>query len=141
MSEPQRNTEIFRRYLEAVSGGDIDIDVLDQTLAEDVVHHDMPEGRPPGREGMKAQQESFGSIWADRRIEIEDVVAAGDRVAARLKLTARHIGDFSGIEATGKQVSVDLMAVARFEAGRIAEWWEVADVHGLLMQLGGYPSS
>jgi len=141
MSEPQQNAETLRRYLEAVSGGDIEFDVLDETLAEDVIHHDMPEGRPQGRDGMKAQQESMGSTFADRRIEIEDIVAADDRVAARLTMTARHIGEFSGIEATGKRVRVDIMAVARFEDGRIAEWWEVADVLGLLTQLGASPSS
>lgn len=139
MSESQRDIEVLRRYLEAVSGGDIDLDVLDETLADDVVHHGMPEGRQSGRVGMKAQQESFGSTWADRNIEIEDVVAAGGRVAARLTLSARHVGEFGGIEATGNQIRVDIMAFARVEDGRIAEWWEVADVLGLLEQLGVSP--
>lgn len=139
MTESERNTEVLRRYLEAVSGGAIDLDVLDETLAEDVVHHGLPEGGQSGRAGMKAQQESFGSTWADRNIEIEDVVAAGDRVAARLMLTARHVGEFGGIEATGNGVRVDVMAFARIEDGRIAEWWEVADVLGLLEQLGVSP--
>ena len=139
MSESQQNTEVFRRYLEAVSGDGVDLDVLDETLAEGVVHHGMPEGRSPGRAGMKAQQESFGSTWSDRNIEIQDVVAAGDRVAARLTLTARHIGEFAGIEATGNQVRVDIMAFARIEDGRIAEWWEVADVLSLLEQVGVSP--
>ena len=61
------------------------------------------------------------------------------RVAARLTFTARHVGEFGGIEATGNQVSVELMAFARVEDGRIAEWWEVADVLGLLEQLGVSP--
>lgn len=139
MSKSQQNTEVLRRYLDAVSGDGIDLDVLDETLAEDVVHHGMPEGRPPGRAGMKAQQESFGSTWADRNIEIQDVVADEDRVAARVTLTARHIGEFAVIEATGNQIRVDIMAFARVEDGRIAEWWEVADVLGLLEQLGVSP--
>ncbi len=101
MSDPQRNTEVFRGYLAAVSGGEVDVDVLDETLAEDVVHHELPGGRPPGREGMKEQQLSMGATFADRQIEIEDTVAEGDRVAARLTLSARHVGEFSGIEATG----------------------------------------
>jgi predicted ester cyclase len=49
------------------------------------------------------------------------------------------VGEFSGIEPTGNEVSVDLMAFARMEEGRIAEWWEVADVVGLLQQLGVSP--
>lgn len=139
MSESQPDIEVLRRYLQAVSGSDIDLDVLDEILAKDVIHNGMPEGRRSGRSGMKAQQESFGSTWADRNIEIEDVVAAGGRVAARLTLTARHVGEFGGIEATSKQVRVDLMAFARVEDGRIAEWWEVADVFGLLQQLNVSP--
>ncbi len=139
MNESDRNAEVFRRYLAAVSGSDIDLDVLDETLAEGVIHHGLPEERQAGRDGMKAQQESFGATWADRNIEITDVVAAGDRVAARLKLTARHVGEFGRIEATGNDVSVDLMAFARFEDGRITDWWEVADVLGLLEQLGVSP--
>lgn len=131
--------EVFRRYLEAVAGDNVDLDVLDDTLADDVVHHGMPEEKRSGRVGMKAQQESFGSTWANRSIEIEDLVCMGDRVAARLILTAHHVGEFGGIEATGEQVVVDLMAFARVEDGRIAEWWEVADVLGLLEQLGVSP--
>lgn len=139
MSDSRREVDVLRRYLEAVSGGDIDLDVLDETLADDVVHHGMPDERGSGRAAMKAQQESFGSTWADRNIEIDDVVAERGRVAARLTLTARHVGEFGGIEATGNQVSVELMAFARVEDGRIAEWWEVADVLGLLEQLGVSP--
>lgn len=139
MTSPERDIDVFRRYLEAVSGGDIDLDVLDETLAEDVVHHGLPEELRSGRSGMKTQQESFGSTWADRSIEIEDVVAAGGLVAARLLLTARHVGEFGGIEASDTPVRVELMAFARIRDGRIAEWWEVADVLGLLEQLGVSP--
>jgi steroid delta-isomerase-like uncharacterized protein len=139
MTAAQRDIEVFRRYLEAVSGGEIDLAVLDETLADDVVHHGLPEERRSGRAGMKAQQQSFGSTWADRNIEIEDVVAGGGTVAARLTLTAQHVGEFAGIDATGNQVRVELMAFARVEGGRITEWWEVADVLGLLEQLGVSP--
>ena len=139
MNESDRNAEVFRRYLAAVSGSDVDLDVLDEVLAEDVVHHGLPDEQQAGRVGMKAQQGSFGATWADRSIEIADVVSAEDRVAARLTLKARHIGEFAGIEATGNDVSVDLMAFARIEDGRITDWWEVADVLGLLQQLGASP--
>lgn len=139
MNEPDRNAEVFRRFLMAVSGSDIDSDVLDETLAEHVVHHGFSEDQQAGRAGMKSHEESFGVTWADRNIEITDVVAAGDRVAARLTLTARHVGEFAGIEATGIDVSVDLMAFARIEDGRITDWWEVADVLDLLEQLGVSP--
>jgi ketosteroid isomerase-like protein len=76
MTEAERNEDVFRRYLAAVSGKDIDLDVLDETLAEDVIHHGLPEGPPSGRAAMKAQQESMGATWADRNIAISDVVAA-----------------------------------------------------------------
>ncbi|MFC2153596.1 ester cyclase [Actinomycetota bacterium] len=139
MTSSARDIAVFRRYLEAVSGGDIDLEVLDETLAEDVVHHGLPEENRSGRSGMKAQQESFGSTWADRDIEIEDVVASDGLVAARLLLTARHVGEFGGIEASGIPVQVEIMAFARIEDGRISEWWEVADVLGLIEQLGVSP--
>lgn len=139
MTASEQDIAVFRRYLEAVSGGNIDLDVLDETLAEDVVHHGLPEERRSGRSGMKAQQESFGATWADRNIEIQDVMAAGGLVAARLLLTARHVGEFGGIEASGTPVQVEIMAFARIEDGHIAEWWEVADVLGLIEQLGVSP--
>jgi len=139
MTASEQHIAVFRRYLEAVSGSDIDLDVLDKTLAEDVVHHGLPEGSRSGRSGMKAQQESFGSTWADRNIKIEDVVSSEGLVAARLLLTARHVGDFGGIEASGAPVEVEIMAFARIEDGLISEWWEVADVLGLIEQLGVSP--
>lgn len=139
MTDPERNAEVFHRYLVAVSGNGIDLDVLDELLAPDVVHHGLPEGQRSGRDVMKAQQTAFGSTWAERNIEIEDLVGERDRVAARLTLTARHVGEFAGIEATDTEVKVELMAFARIEDGRIAEWWEVAGVVDLLEQLGVSP--
>ena len=141
MTSPEQAIAIFRRYLDAVSGGDIDLDVLDETLAEDVIHHGLPEESRSGRSGMKAQQESFGATWADRNIEIEDVVASEGLVAARLLLTARHVGEFGGIEASGTPIQVEIMAFARIEDDHITEWWEVADVLGLIEQLGVSPLS
>ena len=41
---------------------------------------------------------------------------------------------------TGKQVKVSAMSITRFEGGKIAEEWELADQMGLMQQLGVVPT-
>ena len=53
--------------------------------------------------------------------------------------TATHLGDFQGIPATGKRITVGGIWIDRIAGGRIVERWGVVDLLGVLQQLGALP--
>jgi predicted ester cyclase len=73
------------------------------------------------------------------QIELDESLAAGDKLVRRVSWTATHSGTFLGIPATGRSVAVREMIILRMTGGKIAEEWETADLLGLLQQLGAVP--
>jgi predicted ester cyclase len=66
----------------------------------------------------------------------EDVVASGDRVFTRIKLTGRHVGRFLGLEPTGREVVWYTHEIWRVVDGKFTERWAVDDLLSLVGQLG-----
>jgi steroid delta-isomerase-like uncharacterized protein len=76
------------------------------------------------------------AAFPDLRVEINDLIAEGDKVVARNTVTGTHRGEFMGIPPTGRRVAYDEIFVVRFADGRIAETWGVVDLASLMRQLG-----
>ena len=80
------------------------------------------------------------NAFPDGHLTLEDMVAEGDRVAARWTFQGTHRGQFMGIAATDKAVSISGIEIERFAGGRIVEHWEQADIMSLMQQLGAIPA-
>ena len=61
------------------------------------------------------------------RVTVEDMIAEGDRVAARVTMRGTHLGEFEGIAPTGKRVEVRAMDMYRITDGKIVEHWGHGD--------------
>jgi hypothetical protein len=72
----------------------------------------------------------------DIHTEINELIAEGDKVVARCTMTGTHTGDFFGIPASGKRISVNVVYIVRIADRRIVEHWGLEDVDTLLKQLG-----
>jgi len=57
-----------------------------------------------------------------------------------MRIEMTHTGDFMGIPASGKRVSVVAIGIMRTADGRIAEFWGSPDVMGLMQQIGALPT-
>lgn len=110
-----------------------------QLYHPDATLHFLPPGLPPGRAGARLFYQGFLTAFPDTRLTLDDVVAAGDRVACRFTIAATHRGDFMGVPATGRQVSFDGITILRFADGQCVERWSEANFLGLLQQLGVQP--
>jgi predicted ester cyclase len=73
--------------------------------------------------------------------EINDMVAAGDKVAIRATYRGTDEGGFiPDMPATGKSFAMDAMYMVRINnEGQIAEHWGVVDTIGTMGQLGLLP--
>jgi predicted ester cyclase len=132
----QDNKAIIRRGFEAMNIKDLS--VFEEILAPGYVNHDMP-APAPGPDGFKQVIGAFFSGFPDMRITLEAQLGDGDLVANRGTFTGTHQGEFMGIPATGKQVTVKFMDMWRVEDGQAAENWVRIDMLSLMVQLGAVP--
>jgi predicted ester cyclase len=68
--------------------------------------------------------------------EVEDEIAEGDKVAARVTMHGRHVGEFLGKQPTGKEFATKQIHIWRFQDGKVIEHWSVRDDLGQALQLG-----
>lgn len=105
-------------------------------VAPDFVDHEAPPGSPGGPEGYLATARYMRSVFSDASWHPEDFFATGDRFAVRLTFSGRQTGEFLGVPATGKTISVQHLHLYRVENGQVAEHWGGRDDLALLIQLG-----
>jgi steroid delta-isomerase-like uncharacterized protein len=132
------NKAILRRVYQAFSSGDLA--ALDGLFAADFVDHTALPGQAPGLAGTKQTIALFRAAFPDMQLAVEDLVAEGDRVAARVSMRGTHRGALLGIAPTGKRVAMAGMDLVRFAGGRIVERRGQEDMLGLMQQLGAIPA-
>jgi steroid delta-isomerase-like uncharacterized protein len=136
----QDNIALFRRILDELANKG-NVAIIDELFAPDFVEHEqLPPGIPAGREGVKALFSAVRAAFPDLRAEVEDVIAQDDRVVMRETWTGTHTGEYFGVPATGRQVSMQVVDIARFAHGKVVEHWGVADQLSLLQQLSAIPT-
>jgi steroid delta-isomerase-like uncharacterized protein len=89
-----------------------------------------------GIEEYKQVYRSFLSAFHDTNIDVEDLLADGDKVMSRVTLQGTHKGQLEGIPPTGNALTVSAFTVFRLIDGKIAEEWEVIDELAMMQQLG-----
>lgn len=134
MSAEPELKDIYRGIIDSMNRGDLG--VLEDLVAPDVVDHNPIPGQAPGFEGFKQWLASARTSFPDLLGTVEDVIAEGDRVAARVTWRGTHRGDFVGLPPTNKPIEMSAYHHVRFADGRAAEWWGTADLFGVLQQLG-----
>ena len=104
--------EYFRRLFT-----EKDLSVCDELLSPNYIDHDAPPGTPAGPVETKRFVAAFLLDYPDMRISIEDILAEGNEVAARLVWRGTH-------RETGE--TYHRMGIVMFrlnEAGQIEERW------------------
>ncbi len=89
-----------------------------------------------GPEGARAFADAIRAGFPDYREEIEDLVAAGDKVAVRLRIRGTHSGRIFGMEPTGRSVDFRDMTICTVRDGKIVEQAGLSDSLTLFAQLG-----
>lgn len=129
----EENKDIVRRYQEIYNSNALDR--LVEVVSEDLLTPKIMPGIPHGMEGAKAAHQIMLAGFSDYQTVIDDLIAEGDKVAARITMSGTHTGSFMGILPTGKFISFTGMYIARIADGKIAEHWGEEDGVSLLQQL------
>lgn len=140
MSEHETNTATIERAIEALNRRDFG--AIAELTHPDLQSHDLNGGPTGGLLDLAGTSEVANSVQfllqavPDVQVEIKQIFASGDRVAAHLVMTGTHQGELYRTQGTGKPVEINDMHIYRVVDGKIAESWQVDDVWGLLRQVG-----
>ena len=96
-------------------------------------------GQGPGLAGLKDVLRGMRAAFPDMHWTVEEQIAEGDKVATRFEWTGTHRGEFLGVPATGRAVTVWGVVIDRLEGGKIKDTRIIMDSLGLILQLGVFP--
>ncbi|MHA2028315.1 MAG: ester cyclase [Candidatus Kariarchaeaceae archaeon] len=112
----------------------------DYTMIEQVVSPDYKDG--PNHEGITGPEfvrnkySKLDNFLTNITVEIEDLIAEGNKVVAHYMMQANHSGPFLGIEATNRQFIQEGMTIMNFDPqGRIKFTFGIYDRQKIIQQL------
>ena len=119
----EENKAIFRRFITEVFSRR-NLSIADETFALGYIEHAGDPSDPAGAvEGFKQYVEALFTAYPDFQLEIEDMIAEGDKVVVRLKQWGTQQGDFMGRPATGKLDTWIEIHICRMVNGKQVEHW------------------
>ena len=135
---PEEHMEIFRRVIEeGFNKGNLD--ALNACFSPTYSEHQFD--LPPTLEEFKGAIRYLRDTFSPFSLTIEDLVADGDKVWARMIGRGTDSKGLMGRPPTGRSFAITVMDVCRFEHGKIVEHWGVPDRFHQLAQLGLLPRS
>jgi len=131
----ENNKHVYRRYIELLNAQDFD--ALPEVVDPDK-YREICVGFTPGWVNLPAAVASLRQVLTgipDLNARIDDAVAEGDRVYARLTVRGTNSGPFYGIPATGGAYEVNMFDYATIEDGRIVERIQQSDTLSQMRQM------
>lgn len=112
-------------------------DTVRELIAPECVAHGTSEtgGDLRGPDGFLELQSRLLSAFPDLHIEVQDVLAAGDKIAVRWTGTMHHLGNSLGVAATGAEIKVNGIGLARIANGKLVEIWDSWDKLSMFQQI------
>ena len=121
----QENKILSNRVAQAISEGDLE--ALDELMA--------PELADEFKRDVAEIRRAFPD-YAGTNVE---QIAEGEKVANRFVFLGTHLGEFEGVNPTGKRVEFVGHSIDRVVEGKIVESWVEVDMLGVMRQLGAEP--
>jgi predicted ester cyclase len=118
-------------YAEAINGRDAY--ACERWLAKGFVHN----GVKRGAQGQREVVACFLAAFQPLRHEIVLLLAEDDLVAAHQRWSGRHVGEFLGVAASGRDVGFTSTAVLKIARGEIVQAWDEMDSAAVVAQLSG----
>jgi steroid delta-isomerase-like uncharacterized protein len=133
------NKLVMRRFTEFINTASEKL--ASELIAPDAIFH-VP-GRSEPMRGPAGYLAIIGMMrggFPDIQWTLEEMIAEGDKVAARFTMRGTHSGTFLGVPPTGKAIAVQAMNIYRLRDGHFIEEHGQPDLLGLLQQIGAVPT-
>ena len=130
----EENKALVRRYFQVWGKGNLE--VVDELTAPDFTfYYPFLQRLLHGAEAYKQVVRRIHSGLADPSIDLEEVIAEGDKVVVLWTLSGTNRGELIGRPPTGKQVKWTGISIFHFRDDKIVHERGEEDIHGLLQQL------
>jgi steroid delta-isomerase-like uncharacterized protein len=136
---PEGNKAIVSRLVEDFFNTG-DLDVVDEVLADEYVDHTASHPDLPEPENVKRSVSEWLTAFPDTVSVVKDMVAEGDKVAARWTTQATHRGAFMDVPPSGNRIDVTWFGIFRLSGEEIVESWDTFNVVEMMQQLGRPPA-
>jgi steroid delta-isomerase-like uncharacterized protein len=116
----ETNKLVMRRFLEFINT--VSEKLAQELILPDAIFH-VP-GRPEAMRGPAGYLAIIGMVrgsFPDIQWTLEEMIAEGDKVAARFTVRGAHRCTFFGIPATGKTITVQTTSFYRLPGGQFVE--------------------
>ncbi len=133
----EENKALMQQFIDGMNAQDDSF--IDRLVDPNYIEHDPEPGQAPGAEGLRDLMKMLFSGFPDIKGTVNQMVAEGDVVAVALTTSGTHNGDFMGIPATGKKISITEVHMVRLSGGKMVEHWGLADGMTMMQQLGQMP--
>ena len=134
----EANKELLRRWFEEVWNKGR-TEAIDEMFHVDGIAHglsDEPGKSMRGPAAFKPFHASFRDAFPGMNIVVEDMIAEGDKVAARCVVRGKHEGHGLGVAPTLAPVEFTGIAIVRVADGKIVEAWNNFDFMQMQRQIG-----
>jgi predicted ester cyclase len=109
-----------------------DLDAVDRLYHPKVTLN----GEPSSPEEIKALCGAYLTAFEDLTLTVEQLVADGEWVAARVISRGTHTAPLGELPPTGKKIEIAQHDLSRVVDGQMVECFTVFDQYGMLQQLG-----
>src|SRR6266851_34162 len=133
----EENKALIRKHIERIAKKDLD--AVFAEVSPDYVDHELQAGMPPGADGTRQFFTMLLAAFPDMEPTVEQLLAEGDLVVARMTIRGTQSGPFLGIPPTGKHAAWSIIDLYRLAGGKLVEHWGLSDQVALLQQLGVMP--
>jgi len=132
----EANKLLLRRWFEQVWNQKSEA-AIDEMFSPRGKSHGFPEAGSVlvGPEAFKAVHRTFCGAFPDVHVDVDEIVAEGDSVAVRWKVSMTHLGDHLGFPASGRAVAMPGSTFVIVKGGQIAEGWNHMDLQALMQKL------
>ena len=135
----ETTTEFFKQFVQFINTAD---ENLAQQLISPVAKFYVPGQAEPlqGPKGYLMIIAMMRSGFPDIQWTIKDMITENDKVAVRFTMRGTHQGEFFGVPATERRITVQAMNFYRLADDQIIEEFGQPDMLGLLTQIGAAPA-
>jgi predicted ester cyclase len=135
-ADQEANKVLIRSYIEEMWNKH-QPSAADRFVAINYVEHNP--ALPSGLAGRKQYVAKVLAAFSNYHGEIQDLVAEGDKVVARVQWTGINDGPLDGRPATGNKLVFSTSDFFRIENGKVAEHWDVVNLLARAVALGLVP--
>lgn len=117
------------------------LDAAFQLYAEDYIYHGPGGQELRGRDGIRGLWDVYLTGFPDLSSTVEDMISQGDKLVLRWTIRGTHTGEFLGVPASNRKITLPITEIFRIADGQFVEAWDQYDRMTVMQQIGAIAES